>query len=463
MADSYADYALTTGLNDGSDWTNAYHTTTPTQKAITDAGAGGRAFIKTDSAGTNNDVTAGSVTLTSPGTLLNPTQIYGCKNGTTATPPANSDLNVRGATDIPVFGTSGNNNDILMVGFAQWYGMSLKCGDSLQHVGSTDLTWWLKECDLAVTLNDTSSTIGIIIGNDNAQIGLVLRNVDFDIARTGGVINCRQNTNFDWVGGKLTHSLSVPTAGLVNGGHAVNMRIKGVDLTALGANPLIDASGSFGSRIDVSNCRINTSMSLITGTFDEHHSRHRMYNCSADTGISTSVIGLEIEDSNGTISSVTDRVHLTGGGGANDGAAGDFAWAMEPNANAVEFPNFTLKSDPIAIWLDGTETTVTVFIANNSASTDMQDDEVWLEVLASDSTLDTAQHVLSDDRMAVLGTPANQDDDTGSTWGSGANNHQKLVVTIAPGYEGWAVGYVHCCEDAASPKIVYVDPVHVLS
>ena len=86
MADKYVDYALSTGSNDGSDWTNAYHTTTPTQNGLTNAGAGGNVFIKTDSAGSNTDLTAADTTYTSPGTVHAHTNVYGCKNGTTNTP-----------------------------------------------------------------------------------------------------------------------------------------------------------------------------------------------------------------------------------------------------------------------------------------------------------------------------------------------------------------------------------------
>ena len=202
----------------------------------------------------------------------------------------------------------------------------------------------------------------------------------------------------------------------------------------------------------------------ITGTFTSRLATVQLYDCNEDTAISSSIQDFEFYSAAGSIVIETSRVRT---GGADDDDSGLFAWAITPDANAPSFPGFTLKSPPIAIWLDGTETTVTVHIANDAAESsptnDMHDDEVWAEVVASDSGLDTAQAVINNDRMAILGTAADQANDAGSTWGSGANNHQTLDVTLAPGYEGWALVYVHCAERSGSPKIVYVDPLPELS
>ena len=453
MADSYVDYALGTGANDGSDWTNAYHTTTPTQNALTDAGVGGRVFIKTDSSGTNTDIIAAAQTLTSPGTILNPTNIYGCKSGTSATPPTNSDLNTRGATDIPSYGTSGDNADLLLAGFCQVVGMNFQTSDELRVLGSTDTSWVFEDCDILVATTDDNS-IGIFIGTNAASLMLRLIDCDLDMTRASARIRMDERGTFLWKGGTLLYSTSAPTAGFIlalMGNHL----IEDVDLSSVGANALVGV-GTMENGITIfKNCKVHASYSLITGTFVQRDLKIEIYSSSADTAISTSVPGYESETAAGNVITETSRVRT---GGADDGAAGLFSWAMLPNANAVLFPNDTLQSPPMGIWLDGTETTITVNIANDSASTDMQDDEVWLEVIASNNILDTAQYVINRDRMAILGTAVDQDDDTGSTWGSGANNHQKLVVTVAPGYQGLALCYVHCAERAASPKTVYVDP-----
>lgn len=453
MADTYCDLTGSGSATSPYDtWAKA---ASDIQTALTQAGAGGRCFVKTSATATaNKDTAAAARILTSPGTALSLTEIYGCKNGTTNEPPVTSDLVVRDDADMPIFEATGANSDFTPAGVSHCYGIEFLIGENFE-ANSSAAYWVFEECEITLGIDDTIS--GFYVGGTasaNYYVHLVNTNVNF--TNSGDDFTFETNSAFSWHGGVLGGT--APTY-LIDDHIEGSGLFFGVDLSLVSGS-LVDATGTLNCDVRFISCEIHASVSLTGGTFGENSSRVVMQNCSSSTAISTSVIALDEATAQGTVSSETTRVRT---GGADDGAAGDFSWAMLPNANAPSFPSITLRSPPMAIWLDGTETTVTVYIANDSASTDMQDDEVWLDVWASDSTLDTAQYVLNSDRMAVLGTPANQTDDTGSTWGSGANNHQTLAVTIAPGYEGWALCYVHCAERAASPKTVYVDPLPVLS
>ena len=112
---------------------------------------------------------------------------------------------------------------------------------------------------------------------------------------------------------------------------------------------------------------------------------------------------------------------------------------------------------------DGTAQTLTVFIANSSASTDYQDDEVWL-VAKSPSEDGTADYDYYTTQMDLLATPSDITDDAGSSWGTGANNHQKLEITLSPDYNGIIECWVVFAKNfGASPETLYVDPLPVLS
>ena len=83
---------------------------------------------------------------------------------------------------------------------------------------------------------------------------------------------------------------------------------------------------------------------------------------------------------------------------------------------------------------DGTSQTLTVNIANSGGG-DYNDDDVWLEA-KSPSEAGTADFDFYTTQMDLEATPSVVAGDTGSTWGTGGNNHQKLTIELAPDYEG---------------------------
>ncbi len=465
MADLYVD--LTGGGTAVSPFNSWATAASSAETALEDAAcvAGSRVFVKCGATATNDpDTVAASRTLTSAGTHANPVQIIGVKNGTTAAPPTNSDLvdYQAGDTDVPIIECTGGTSNMSFEGSVYAYGIQFKCGQRFLGVATTPgLFWTFENCLLAAAQAASSGYISL--GSTSFETGSEYRfiNTDIDFGGASNLNEFRVSTagNIFWDGG----SWEGPAAQfLVDSFFRGNVHIKGVDLTNLGANTILDLTDMDDGRVTIENCKINASLALATGTWPDAQSFVKLHNCTADTGVATSIIGFEEECLAGT---VEDEQTVFRTGGATDEAKGAHAFKMTPSASAT-FGN-PLRSPPMAIWLDGTETTVDVFICNDAAESsptnDVHTNEVWAEVWASDATLDTAQAVLDTSRADPLTADTDIASDS-STWGTGGNNAQKIsITTIAPGYEGWAFVQV-CCKDlSGNPTIIYVDPKPVTS
>ena len=102
---------------------------------------------------------------------------------------------------------------------------------------------------------------------------------------------------------------------------------------------------------------------------------------------------------------------------------------------------------------DGTAKVLNVYIANDaaeSAANLIEDDEIFLEVVFPSEAGISMHDYLPDEgapgdgggRMQILGTAADITT-TDETWGSGANNDQKLTQAIAPDYTGPLACRIH--------------------
>ena len=463
MADKFADFDGGSDAASGDDFDNAYLTT---QKALTDALAGGRAFIKTDSAGTNRDTAASARSLTSPGTNGNPTSIFGCKSGTAGTGiPTNSDLVTRGDTDMPVFEATGISSDINMVGYGNTYGFGFEAGADFGLLGSANVGWMFENIKISIAIS-AGTNKEFKLGNSGSAVNdqfIWLKDCEVNFDR----VDCRftqfKGSRLLWHGGVLTAGSGVDF--LFESSLQGFAEIRSVNLTAMGSSQVFVEVGS-ARNIDILalNCKIPASLAVTSGTWTGPASgRVRMHGCSTDTGLGSGDSVPDFTDSNFYGDIVYEPTAFRTNG-ADDQADGGFSYKMTPNADVTLEPFTALVSPPILGWIegDGTAVVLTIFIANSSASDDYDDDGAWAEFFLPDA-LGTAQHDYVTDRMTPLATAAPQTDDTGSIWGTGANNHQKLVVTLAaadaPDYQGPVVGFVHIAKRQASPDSGFVDPL----
>ncbi len=213
----------------------------------------------------------------------------------------------------------------------------------------------------------------------------------------------------------------------------------------------------------LTNCKIHASSALVSGSITENFLTSFIHTSSA-TGKTTGQTFQEIDilSANGNIVEETTRFRT---GGADDGGSGAWSLAFTPNIDKTRDNYVGLIGPRMAVEVvgDGTAQTLTVYIANSSASTDYQDDEVWL-VVKSPSETGTADYDFYTTQMDLLASASDITDDTGSTWGSGANNHQKLTISLSPDYDGIIECWVVFAKNfGASPETLYVDPLPVLS
>lgn len=119
MADIVVDLTNGNDGNAGTSWGAGGVDAKLTFQAGNDAaGLGGRCFVQIDmnDVATTKDTAAVDRTLTFPGTDQVPFGLYGVKNGTTAYPPTDSDLCVRGTDALPVFEAAASKISFLMGG-----------------------------------------------------------------------------------------------------------------------------------------------------------------------------------------------------------------------------------------------------------------------------------------------------------------------------------------------------------
>lgn len=309
---------------------------------------------------------------------------------------------------------------------------------------ATGSTAWLVVSSAGTSNNDPNWTKWI---NCTARFG-----------RAGGGIAASCG-HFVWEGGGIESGGTALTTSLFaapGSGRPSVVTLIGVDLSNLGtACSLFTASASglqIGTMMD---CKLPASWTggLVTGT-KKAQGRYSMYNCdNADTNYR-----LWIEDYAG---SIRDETTIVKTGGASDGTTA-LAWKMTTDANANEAVS-PLVSDPIPIWMDstGSAKTIEVDIVHDGA-TNLQDDEVWLEV-SYPGNASTPQASIGRDRRAnVLATPADQASSaaTWTTTGLASPNKQKLGVTFTPLNKG--VCYVRIALGKPS-QTIYVDPLPTVS
>lgn len=462
MAEVYCDMSLGTGSNNGTDWTNAYQSLATALTAV-NLGIGDNVWVKNaESLSANQTLVADN-----SGINIDPVRVYGVKSATSATPPGNSDLIPGKRTGQSVFAyadgdaptlttTDGNNIDILRTFYM--YGINFVCGGTLGIDDGAALELF-EECGFTIGSDATADrTLQMAPTSGNAGIIRTYKNCLFDTGdRAGNTVDVGKS-ELECIG-CVFQATTVPTVLFGTAVRKGDKRFIGCDFSDL-TNTTLIAVGAADAIYNFLDCQLPSSFTTVSGTRDLSGYVIRLENSDNITGKSSgSVQNLIWSFPNGDIVEETIIVRT---GGADDGEAGLHAIAMTPTVNDTYENIKSLVSPWMAFWVTNADTAVDVFIAN-SGSADYNDDDAWLEVMDV-SNSGTAQHTHLTNQMDLLATPAAITDDTGSTWGSGGNNHQKLSVTISPDYSGWSYCRVHFAKNfGASPETLYVDPNPITS
>ncbi len=458
MADVYCDQALGTGADDGTSWINAYRVLA-TALDGTNVGDGDTLWVKGN--------LATSIAVSLAGTTAysdDPPQVIGCKSATSATPPAQSDL-IPGLrtgqsvfayddADAPTLTVTTSGADISINGHISMYGLILIARDNFNYGLGVDVTLFAEECHFRAGNAETGIHLAEV--NDYCY----LKNCKISGGTSGQFFGAAKSGRYLFE----RCIIDIPTtAGMIAVG-GLDMIFDSCDFSSQ-SNAILDDGGGRHpqGRVRFNNCKIHASSPLTTGSITEKF-RSEFFLTSSATGKTTgqSYREVDILTDNGAIVEETTRVRT---GGADDGSSGAWSLAYTPNNNGTRDGREGMIGPKMAIEVtgDGTAQTLSVFIANSSASTDYDDDEVWL-VAKSPSEAGTADYDFYTTQMDWLATPAPVPDDTGSTWGSGANYHQKLSITLSPDYDGIIECWVVFAKNfASSADTLYVDPLPVLT
>ena len=435
MAYFYMDFATGSDAASGVDWANEVKTF---EILLSKMSAGDIGIIRQGS----DDTAATARTFTSPGTVQNPCMLIGVKAGTTNTGTSivTSDL----ATTLPKISNTGALNALSPQGCLNVVNVHFSA--SYRIAPASLYKWTYIGCKITYVNRFYTNS-----GGKSVLINSILEPTAAaaEISLSSAV--------FEMYGGSVVPTTQ-PNALVRSGG--IFAKFVGVDLSAVTAEL---AAGGTGVVIDAlfTNCKMNATVTLFSAAMASPLGKVTLISSddSSSVGNTSSIQDYSYQDSYGTIDLETTVVRT---GGADDGATGLFAYAMTPLSNGTkESTTSAIKSPWLSVWVPGgASKTLTVYIANSSASTDYNEDEVRWE-LYTPSASDVAQHDQTFDPADayLLDSTTPVTDDTGSTWGSGGNNHQKFSATVTPGFEGWAYARVHLAKRQATPDTLYLDPL----
>ncbi len=387
-------------------------------------------------------------TETSPGTSTNPVIIVGVASGTTAAPPLDADIAERGVDTLWNGTASG---DLTLSGYAICYNIELgpnaSTGDMILDANSS---WKFVDCKIPWGDDLRAANTAGLFEFSDCEMAMVSGSV-FDLQ--GGVIEC-WNCTFT----------GTPTNLMVSNNQSGILNIAASDLTVFSGDTLVIMTGMNVCRVKIDTCKMPTSVTLTSGVPDDQYSRVDFVASTDDTGLgeAVSIRNQTIKSLAGTLATEFTATRV---GGANDGGSGDYSWALTPNVDSTLESVYGIATPWIEGWVEGDGSTITLQIAiANDGAADYKVGDVGLELYAPDNAGD-AQHVQVYDNARVVivpAAPADLTDDIASSWGVGADNHQRLIVddvALAPDFQGSIFARVIFYKRfALSPETLFVDP-----
>lgn len=416
MTDYYLRSADGSDASDGLTWANAFATLL---KGITTMAAGDNLFV----ADAHDESAAGDLSLDfSIGTPAAPLRVLCVDDTGDPEPPTAL------ATGAKVGSGGGSGHQILFgAGYAYIYGiefLSNRGGTSstgdLHMKHSDPWIYWMEQCKL--NMDSTSSAAMIQLGTDSSGgEGNALHMVECILEFSNVAQTLFPAGTITMVGGSIIGNQTALITLQTGGQLAIEMN--GVDLSALvSGDSLVDVGLIANSGIvDFLHCKLGAAVALTTGTWGGTAARIRLIGSdSADTNYR-----YEEASYQGDLTTETTIIRT---GGASDGTTG-FSHKMVSSAGPEFFA--PMHGPWINGWIDSTGSkTIKAQIVHDSV-TNLQDDEVWIEVDYQSATA-TPEFSRADDRMADIFATAADQSLTGDTWtttGMTNPNTQDLSVT----------------------------------
>jgi hypothetical protein len=334
--------------------------------------------------------------------------------------------------------------------FSFHYGITYKTSETIRFYTESYCIAIMDNCTLWLTGDNQY----IYPQSSNSiEVRLIDCTISFDKASNN--IRPDDGGHFIWRGGSLTAPNGTTALFDCQYGPDAHIFVSDVDLSAVGddanARSLVRVDGERGKRALFTRCKlpsdagftktVNTWPRPLTGSVRLHH-------CSS----ANNTYDFYEESYEGT---VQDETTLVRTGGASDGTT-SLSFKMVSSANVVDNIN-ALVSPDIHGWTGSTtEKTFTIHCLVDSA-TNLQDDEVWME-LEYPADNSSGLGSVARDKCAMLGTPADKSSssETWTTTGMSNPNEFKCSVTVTPGKAGPITARVYL---AKASTTIYVDPI----
>lgn len=432
----YYVYSGAGGSNNGSSWANAF--TTLTTAFATEA-AGDTLYVAHD----HSESTASAITLTSSGTISNPTKVV-CVNRAGSVPPVSADRRTTAQV-----ATTGASN-ISIAGFAHYDGLIFVAGSSTGVANLSPQTTgggWSRfdNCSLRIGATGVGS-IQLIAGGayvelNNTTVSFSATSQKFTIAE---VLKWRNTPSA--LLGTVPTTLFGPSSG--SGGE---VECIGIDFSSAGSGKTLCGalSSCTGLKYRIIDCKLDaavtkSSVPLSYGSTEVDFIR------SGSTGINYTVFRHRIS---GTLDEETTIVRT---GGASDGTT-SIAWKIITTANCTY--SIPFECPPIAIWNDTTGSSKTATIEGIWGGGAVPlDNEIWVECEYLGDASSPMGSFVNDGAADLLTTGANQTSSS-ETWG-GSTTKFKLAVTFTPQQKGWVYARAKV---AKASSTFYIDPLVTLT
>jgi hypothetical protein len=439
----YYVYSGAGGSNNGSSWANAF--TTLTTAFATEA-AGDTLYVAHDHA----ESTAAAITLTSSGTVSNPTKVI-CVNRAGSVPPVSAD---RLAT--AQVATTGASS-ITFNGYTHYDGILFVAGNAanVAHIiipGSAPASLRFDNCSLR--LNTTSTTSRISFGNLGGTGGSYVE-LNNTTASFGNINQAFDLTaEMKWRNTASALLGTIPTTLLVPSGLATrgaDVECIGVDFSAATSGKTIAGSSApvTANRFRFIDCKLDAAVTKSAVPLSHGSSEIDFIRCGA-SGINYSTFRHRIS---GTLDHDTTIVRS---GGASDGTT-PISWKIVTTANC--YYSIPFECPPIAIWNDTIGSSVTATVEGIwGGGAVPNDDDVWLDVQYLGSSSSPQASFVNDGKADLLATAAGQTSSS-ATWG-GSTTKFKLNVSFTPQQKGW----VYCrVKVGKASSTFYIDPLVTLT
>lgn len=432
----YYVYSGAGGSNNGSSWANAF--TTLTMAFATEV-AGDTLYVAHD----HSESTAVAITLTSSGTISNPTKVV-CVNRAGSVPPVSADRRTTAQV-----ATTGASN-ISFAGVAHYDGIIFVAGSSTGVANLSPQTTggsWNRfdNCSLRIGATGNGS-IQLIAAGSYVE----LNNTTMSFSGTGQKITIAEvmkwrNTPSALLG-TLPNTLFNPSSG--SGGE---LECIGVDLSAAGSGKTLCAAlaSCTGNKYRFVDCKLDAAVTKSSAP-TSHGSTEIDFVRSGSSGVNYTIFRHRIS---GTLDEETTIVRT---GGASDGTTA-IAWKIVTTATC----NYSVPFEcpPIAIWNDTTGSAKTATVEGIwGGGAVPNDDDIWLDVEYLGDASSPQGSFVNDGKVDLLTTAAGQTSSS-ETWG-GSTTKFKLEASFTPQQKGWVYARVKC---AKASSTFYIDPLVTLT